>query len=66
MEIIGFEASISRGSLRKQYLEHPSGNPYHTFIFADSDAELDAVSVGVPLPVKAYATQYFRSEGNVL
>jgi hypothetical protein len=48
VEMVGFEAAFGRESLREQDLKHAPGNSYHTLVFADTDAELDGVAVGVP------------------
>src|SRR6202030_840330 len=48
VEVIGFEAPFRRAGFRKQDLEDAPGNPHDALIFADADAELDSVAVGVP------------------
>jgi hypothetical protein len=45
------QASFGCGPLGQQDLE-PPGNSDNAFIFADTDAELDGVSVGVPPGVR--------------
>jgi hypothetical protein len=58
MKMIGFEASFRRGGLRKQYLEHPRGNPHHALIFADTDTEFDEGTVGVPAGIGREAKEH--------
>ena len=48
VQVIGFEAAFGREGFQQQNLEHAPGNPHHALIFADADAELDSVPVGVP------------------
>ena len=38
MKMVGFKAAFRRWGLRKQYLEHPLGNPHHALIVAHPDA----------------------------
>jgi hypothetical protein len=48
VQMVGFEAPFRRAGFRKQDLEDAPGNPHDALIFADADAELDSVPVGVP------------------
>ena len=49
MQVVGFEAPFRRAGFRKQDLEDAPGNPHDALIFADADAELDNVPVGLAL-----------------
>ena len=66
MKMVGFKAAFRRGGLWEQDLEHPPGNPYRARIFADTDAELDGVSVGVPPSVGRKAEEHGRLDGVLL
>jgi hypothetical protein len=50
--MVGFEAPFRCGSLSKQDLEHATGNPHHTLIFADPDAEFDNGAGRIPAGVR--------------
>ena len=56
--MVGFEAPFGRRGLWKQDLEHAPGNSDDAFIFADTDAELDGVSDGVPPGVGRKAKEH--------
>jgi|SRR6516164_9542498 len=52
------QPSFRRGGLRKQYLEHPRGDPHHALIFADTDTEFDDGTVVVPAGIGREAKEH--------
>jgi hypothetical protein len=56
--MVRFEAAFRRGGLRKQHLEHAPGNAHHSFIFADTDAELDQRALWIPSSVGRKAKEH--------
>jgi hypothetical protein len=63
VEVIGFEAPFRRAGFRKQDLEDAPGNPHDALIFADADAELDSVPVGVPPGVGRKTKEHYNLLG---
>jgi hypothetical protein len=49
--LIGFDASLRRGTLREQPLEHAPREPDHAAVLADLDPDFHRLPIGVPAGV---------------
>jgi hypothetical protein len=58
VKVVRFKASFRRRSIGEQDLEDAPGNPHHALIFADTDPELDGVSVRIPSGVGRKAEEH--------
>jgi hypothetical protein len=46
--MVRFNTTLGSGGVGQQALEHTSGYPHHAVVFADFNAELDGLPLGIP------------------
>ena len=56
VKVVGFEAAFRRRGLLKQDFENAPGNAHHTLVLADSNAELDDGTLGIPTGIRRKTT----------
>jgi hypothetical protein len=62
VKVVGFDAAFRCGSHTKQDLEHAPGNPHHTLILPDPDAEFDNGAGWIPAGVRGETEKHASPE----
>jgi hypothetical protein len=60
LQVVRFNTTLGSGGICQQALEHTPKYPHHAVVFANFNAELDSLSLGVPASVIGKGEEHRR------
>ncbi|HEY1431689.1 MAG TPA: hypothetical protein VGF39_08700 [Stellaceae bacterium] len=61
LQVVRFDTTLGSGSVGQQALEHTARYPHYAVVFANFDAELDNLPLGIPSSVIGKSEEHRRS-----
>jgi hypothetical protein len=60
LQVVRFNATLGRGGIGQQALEHTPKYPHHAVVFANFNAKLDSLPLGIPSSVIGKGEEHRR------
>jgi hypothetical protein len=60
LQVVRFDTTLGRGGIGQQALEHTPKYPHHAVVFANFNAELDSLRLGIPSSVIGKGEEHRR------